>query len=448
MALLSNYILDNNFIDTVKNSKGIPKNNVVFRDLGAVFNFGSVLEINPILISKNYSISCWFEWPLPETALYYNSLCSDGKENIPILIRRKDFHLGVWDPINKQFNDSGYDMSSLSEGVHFLLVKGDNKENITEFYLDTKFVGKSTLKLNTSITQIGNNGNDNNFFQPFGWIWNFKLYDEIINYENMLKVYELEYNIIKNNFNNLNANIAIELRNISKSFTIYHEKPQTIFDRFHSLLNGDRKEKLHVLKNISFSVNKGEMIGILGFNGSGKTTLLKIISNILHPTNGTLRHRGKLIPLIELGIGFNGELTAYDNIIQYGVILGFTKKEMKNKIKSIIEFAELDSFLDTKLKNFSSGMYVRLAFSTAIQVNPDILILDEILAVGDIKFQQKSFESIMKFKKEGKTIVIVTQSPDIVKKYCDTALWIDGGIMQSYGDPNKVALEYETLALK
>ncbi|MHA7646508.1 ABC transporter ATP-binding protein [Nitrosopumilus sp. S4] len=448
MTLLSNYILDHTYVDRVKNFEGIPKNNVVFRDFGAVFNFGGILEINPISISKDYSITCWFEWPLPETALYYNSLCSDGKDNVPVLVRRKDFHLGVWDPVNKQLNDSGFNMSSLSDGIHFLVARGNNDKNITEFYLDGKFVGKSTIKLNSSITQIGNNGEDNNFFQPFGWIWDFNIFDELINDHDISKKFKIGSAILKDNFDDPNTNTAIELRNVSKSFTLYHEKPQTIFDNLCSIFNGNKKEKLHVLKNISFSVKKGEMIGILGFNGSGKTTLLKIISKIFNPSSGKIHNNGKLIPLIELGIGFNGELTAYDNIIQYGVILGFSKKEMKDKIKSIIEFAELESFLDTKLKHFSSGMYVRLAFSTAIQVNPDILILDEILAVGDIKFQQKSFDAIMKFKNDGKTIVIVTQSPDIVRKYCDTALWIHDGILQSYGDPNKVTLEYETLAFK
>lgn len=253
--------------------------------------------------------------------------------------------------------------------------------------------------------------------------------------------------MFKNNIIPKDSDIAIQIRNLSKHFFINHEKKNTIYEFISSIFEKKSKvEKLSVLKNISFSVKKGEMLGIIGFNGCGKTTLLKIIANILTPNDGEVLTSGRITPFLELGTGFNGELTARDNIILYGVILGFSKKEIEKKIEKIIEYAELEKFLDTKLKNFSAGMYARLAFSTAIEVDPDILLIDEVLSVGDVRFQEKSFNTIMKFKKENKTIVFVSHSVDQIKKYCDNALWINNGLIQSYGDPTTVIEEYEKFA--
>lgn len=239
---------------------------------------------------------------------------------------------------------------------------------------------------------------------------------------------------------------AIELKNVTKRFRIHHERKNSLFEYITSFSKGRNKdEELYVLRNISLSIRKGEMIGVIGFNGTGKTTLLKIISGIYPPTEGTVVTRGKLTPFLELGTGFNGELTARDNIILYGAILGFSKKEIVKKIDDIIQFAELEKFLDTKLKNFSSGMNARLAFSTAIQVNPDILLVDEILSVGDLPFQQKSFEAFMDFKKKGKTIVFVSHSIDHVSTLCDRVMLLHEGRVYSYGEPDEVINEYKRL---
>lgn len=240
---------------------------------------------------------------------------------------------------------------------------------------------------------------------------------------------------------------SIELKNVTKFFRIYHERKTTLYEYMSSL--GNRKsnyEKLTVLNDVSFSIKMGEMVGIVGLNGSGKTTLLKIIAGIYAPNSGIVNTRGKITPFLELGTGFNGELTARDNIILYGIILGFTKKEIKEKINDIIEFAELEKFLDTKLKNFSSGMYTRLAFSTAIQVNPDILLVDEILSVGDITFQEKSFKAFMDFKRKGKTIIFVSHSIDQIEKICDSAILLNNGVIHSKGKPDKVIEDYKQLA--
>jgi len=239
---------------------------------------------------------------------------------------------------------------------------------------------------------------------------------------------------------------AIIVKNVTKTFRIFHEKRNSIYEYLTSFMNKNRNyEELTVLKDISFSIKKGEMIGIIGFNGTGKTTLLKIIGGIYLPDHGEVIKNGRLTPFLELGTGFNGELTARDNIIMYGVILGFTKKEIKKRIDEIVKFAEVERFLDTKLKNFSSGMYARLAFSTAIQGDPDILLIDEVLAVGDIAFQEKSFKKFMEFKEKGKTIVFVSHGRYHMQN-CDKVIWLHDGVIRRYGDPTQIMEEYRNFA--
>lgn len=416
---------------------------------GIVFTIGSVLDVSDIPLDGDYSITTWFETPLPDNAWNYNSLCSGRNDsNVPVIIQRSNQHLGVWKsgkPDN--FFDSGFDISSLSDDRHFLVAIADDKKNTTTFYIDNVLVGESKFKSKTQIANIGNNGtHELGFQQHFGWIYDFRVYNKKLNEQERKNIYGSSSKLFKNNIK-IDPNITIQLRNLNKHFFLSHEKKNTIYELLSSIFDKKTKvEKLPVLRNVSFSVKKGEMLGILGFNGSGKTTLLKIIANILIPNTGEVYTNGRITPFLELGTGFNGELTARDNIIQYGVILGFSKKEIEKKIEKIIEFAELEKFLDTKLKNFSAGMYTRLAFSTAIEIDPDILLIDEILSVGDIRFQEKSFNAIMKFKKEGKTIVFVSHSIDQIKKYCDKALWINNGLVRSYGDPNNVVEEYKKFA--
>lgn len=236
---------------------------------------------------------------------------------------------------------------------------------------------------------------------------------------------------------------VIEVRNVTKSFKIYHERKSTLFDHMLGFVNrNNTSERLTVLDNITFDIKKGEMIGIVGRNGEGKTTLLRLLSRILKPDSGTIHINGSVVPFLELGTGFQPELTAKDNILLYGTLLGFTKKEMKEKMGEILSYAEIEKFADTKLKNFSSGMYSRLAFSTAIQVNPDILLVDEVLSVGDVPFQEKSFNTFMSFKKKGKTIVFVTHSLMQVQRLCDRAVFLNKGKIHSIGKPNEIINEF------
>lgn len=239
----------------------------------------------------------------------------------------------------------------------------------------------------------------------------------------------------------------IEINDVVKKFRIYHEKRNTIFEQIVSLTNKRKYyEELTVLNEISFKVKKGETFGIVGLNGSGKSTLLKLIAGIIYPDRGTIRTKGSIVPILELGAGFHPDLTAKDNIIVYGMVLGFSKSEIIKKVERILEFAELKQFADTKIKNFSSGMHARLAFSTAIQVDPDILLVDEVLSVGDLPFQEKSFKAFSNFKKQGKTIIFVTHGIGQVSRLCDRALFLHEGKIRKIGSPNEIVNEFYKIA--
>lgn len=240
--------------------------------------------------------------------------------------------------------------------------------------------------------------------------------------------------------------IAIQVSKVSKKFRLYHESRNSIYETVTGFLKKERYyEELQVLDNVSFEIKKGEMVGIIGKNGAGKTTILRLLSGIYRPDTGTIKTNGTVIPFLGLGLGFNPELTARDNIIIYGRLLGFSKKEIEEKEDEIVKFAELERFEDTKIKNFSSGMAARLAFATAVQVDPDIILVDEVLSVGDIAFQKKSYETFISFKERKKSIVVVTHNMDIIRKDCDRAMLLDKGKIQIMGEPEKVIEAYLTM---
>lgn len=237
-------------------------------------------------------------------------------------------------------------------------------------------------------------------------------------------------------------NIALSLRSVTKDFILPHEKQNSLKERVLSFKKPSY-EKLHVLKGINIEIKKGEFFGIVGRNGSGKSTLLKIIGGIYQPTSGEVRVNGTLTPFIELGIGFNPDLTGRENVFLNGAILGLGRKEIKQKYAEIVAFAELEKFMDQKLKNYSSGMQVRLAFAIAIQAHNDILLIDEVLAVGDSNFQKKCFDTFKKIKKSGKTVIFVTHDMGAVQAYCDRAMMIQDSEILIIGTPQEVALRYE-----
>lgn len=237
---------------------------------------------------------------------------------------------------------------------------------------------------------------------------------------------------------------ALEISNLHKTFKLPVEKAGKLKTAVVNIAKGIRGYKEQkVLRGITFKVKKGEFFGIVGRNGSGKSTLLKIISQIYQPTKGGVKVRGKLVPFIELGVGFNPELTGRENIYLNGALLGFSNQEIDELFDEIVEFAELGEFMDQKLKNYSSGMQVRLAFSIAIKSQGDILVLDEVLAVGDEAFQRKCNDYFDQIKKDKtKTVILVTHSMENVRKYCDRALMINNGRIIVDGSPEDVANEY------
>ncbi len=245
--------------------------------------------------------------------------------------------------------------------------------------------------------------------------------------------------------------IALSVKNVSKTFKLPHERHSGLKQSLISKLGGKHRkgyEEQHVLKDISFEVKKGEFFGIVGRNGSGKSTLLKLISNIYEPDSGKIKINGSLTPFIELGVGFNPELTGRENVYLNGALMGFSRKEMDAKYDTIVNFAEIEEFMDQKLKNYSSGMQVRLAFSIAIQSHSDILILDEVLAVGDEAFQRKCNDFFDQIKQdETKTIILVTHGMGNVKRYCDRALLLNDGSIDMIAGPDEVADAYSKLNL-
>src|ERR1017187_5622888 len=234
---------------------------------------------------------------------------------------------------------------------------------------------------------------------------------------------------------------VVVAHSVSKSFTVPEEKIHTLKERALHPRRRIRRQTFQALNNISFAVESGEFFGIAGRNGSGKSTLLKCLAGI-YGAEGDIWTRGRLSTFIELGVGFNADLAARENVVMNGIMLGLSPREARKRYESVIEFAELDEFKDLKLKNYSSGMYVRLAFSVAIQVDADILLIDEVLAVGDAAFQQKCFDVFTSLRNEGKTIVFVTHDMGMLQRFCHRALLLERGNTVHLGEPHEVADRY------
>ncbi len=243
----------------------------------------------------------------------------------------------------------------------------------------------------------------------------------------------------------MSEDFAIKVTNLHKSFKLPTERSWGLKQAFFNRLRGIKGFKeYHVLNGISFNVKPGEFVGIVGRNGSGKSTLLKTIAQIYYPEKGSVEINGTLVPFIELGVGFNPELSGRENVYLNGALLGFSNKEMEAMYDEIVDFAELKPFMDQKLKNFSSGMQVRLAFSIAIRAKGDILLLDEVLAVGDAAFQQKCNDYFASLH-GNQTVILVTHSMENVRKFCDRAILIENGKIVLDGNPEKVAKAYMDL---
>ncbi len=241
-----------------------------------------------------------------------------------------------------------------------------------------------------------------------------------------------------------NKENAVELRNVEMHFNMSKEKLESFKEYFIKLAKRQlRFEDFVALDNVSFDIKKGDVFGIVGLNGSGKSTTLKIISGILEPTKGTVETNGVIAPLIELGAGFDMELTARENIYLNGSVLGFSKKFMDEKFNDIVEFSEMQNFLDVPMKNYSSGMVARIGFAIATVTTPDILIVDEILAVGDFLFQQKCEERINRMMADDTTVIIVSHSIDQIERLCHHCVWLEKGKIKMIGDAKTVCEAYK-----
>lgn len=239
----------------------------------------------------------------------------------------------------------------------------------------------------------------------------------------------------------------IEVKNVSMRFNLATEKTDTIKEYFVKLLKGQLMfNEFYALKNVNLTVNRGEAVALIGANGSGKSTLLKCIAGVLYPTTGSIAVRGSIAPLIELGAGFDPDLTARENIYLNGAVLGHDRKFMDAHFQSIVDFAELWDFIDVPVKNFSSGMVARLGFAIATEVSADILVVDEILAVGDFRFQQKCKERMANMMKGGTTLLFVSHSEAQVKELCQKAVWLGHGTVQYIGNVDAAFAEYRDCA--
>ena len=236
----------------------------------------------------------------------------------------------------------------------------------------------------------------------------------------------------------------IEVKNVKMRFKMSDEPLNSIKEIFTKAVSGKLKfNEFLALDDVSFNVEKGETLGLIGTNGAGKSTTLKLISGILKPSEGTIITRGNIVPMLELGAGFDLELTGRENIYLNGAILGYSKAYLESKYEEIVDFAEIREFIDMPIRNYSSGMMARLAFSIASVVQPEILIVDEILAVGDVKFQEKSYKRMQELMSGGATVLFVSHDLDKIEEMCDHVIWLDKGKVKQYGDANKVCKTYK-----
>ncbi|MDR2748589.1 MAG: ABC transporter ATP-binding protein [Bifidobacteriaceae bacterium] len=235
-----------------------------------------------------------------------------------------------------------------------------------------------------------------------------------------------------------NSNPVIKIEHVDKYFRLHHN--YSLKDAFVNLIKRSKRDNslFHALSNIDFNINEGETIGLVGVNGSGKSTLLKCISGVIKPDKGKVLVKGRIAGLIEVGAGFHPDLTGRENVFLNGAILGMTKEQIQKKFDQIVAFSEIPQFIDTEVRFYSSGMFLRLAFSVAIHSDPDIFLIDEILAVGDAKFREKCLNRIKELSKEGKTMVIVSHAEQQIRQLCDRAIWINKGKVEMDGDANKV----------
>src|SRR5688500_12578321 len=239
---------------------------------------------------------------------------------------------------------------------------------------------------------------------------------------------------------------AVRFEAVSKRFTLHHERARTFQEAALNLLRlrrvGGGEEMFWALRDVSFALERGRTLGVIGRNGSGKSTLLKLLARTMPPTSGQVTSDGRVFGLLELAAGFHPDLSGRENVFLNGTFLGLSRNEMAARLDEIVRFAELERFIDTPVRHYSSGMYMRLGFAIAVSVDPDVLVIDEVLAVGDAAFRQKCFTALAHMKERGKTILFVTHDASAVRRFCDEALWLDAGRVRAHGEASEVLKEY------
>lgn len=330
-----------------------------------------------------------------------------------------------------------------------IVYNGINKANQVQFFIDGKerLVSITSDCLTNSIMNslpITVGARSKGGCEFHGCINDLRIYDFNLSISEIEEIYTSSKLYKKISLKPESIPNVLILKNVQKIFRLHHNAPTTIYERLTKILKkNEHIENLLILDNINLEIKQGEMIGIIGRNGSGKTTLLKIMAGIVEPTKGKVIVKGTIAPFLSLGSGFNPELDAEENIIMYGMLLGIPKQKIRSQIDKILKFAELEHYRDVKLKTFSSGMFMRLAFSVAVSLDPDILLIDEVLAVGDTSFQQKSFQKLLSFKEDGKSIILVTHSLEQIENLCDRAVYLHGGHVIAIGPPKEVVEIYK-----
>lgn len=417
-------------------------------------------------ISEKFTILFWMKFFKSHTGAIVAKMDNDGSDFFKgwnILLRNENekptivFQLIHQYPKNLiEVNTTKFNNFEPKKWHHIAIsYNGLGKDSSVNLCIDGKPTSLNT-KFNSLTSEIDNDlpitiGSRTNGLNFKGNIYDLCLHKTKLTNQQILKKYEESKIEVENKESEIlniqkEKKTLVKVEKITRTFKIYHERPIDIFSKIKSIISRQTKsEILTVLDNVSFELKEGEVLGILGRNGSGKTTLLKIIGNILKPSLGKITVTGKMSSFLSLGSGLNPDLTARDNVILYGMLLGEGKKEMEKKVESVIKFAELEDFADVKIKKFSTGMNMRLAFSTAISINPDILLVDEVLSVGDYSFQQKSLDAFLKIKNSGKGIVFVSHNLEQLESFCDRIILLEKGKIISSGEPEEMIGEYRKL---
>ena len=375
------------------------------------------------------------------------------------------------DKIKEKLMDK-YDLSSKEADIILSKLERKQKLNIDYGEISNKYVSNQSFRNEETDFDLERNSNKHinenyfnqekdkngmvdkvNFEKKQNIIFKKQTIDEKPTFHNKKSTFNLENNIrkeknvdsiIQDIVPNYNNQISIKLDHVDLTFEVRDEKVDTLKEIFIRTLkrNVSNKIKVHALKDISFEIFRGEKVGIIGYNGAGKSTLLNVITGIYPPDKGNVYAYGKISPLLSLGAGFDMNFSGRKNIILNGAVLGYDKKYLESKIDEIIEFSELEEFIDIPIKNYSSGMLAKLGFSIATSVNPDILIIDEILGVGDVNFRKKSADKIKSLMDGGTTVLLVSHSILQIRDLCDKAIWLDNGSVRKIGEVNKVCDEY------